>query len=162
MTQKTNLDLVLMDDPPVFAGKAEARQEVADLRDKYAEALSYIESLTAQRGVYLELFHGRQDPKADMDDWGEPGPMFGPYDGIHTTYAEDIKLVIAGDGYGRLFIADGLVYYNGLYYGDWSVMDAAQITADLQPRVQAFEQSLAEAPGSAASVAESEVVSHGG
>lgn len=169
MPAKTNLDFVLMDDPPGFADKAGARQEVADLREKYAEALAYIESLTdevpglcvdgeslahdpnlppVKEGVCLELFHGRQDPQVEMADWGQRGPVFGPYDGIHSTYAVDIKLVSNGDGYGRLQIVDGLVYYNGLYYGDWTVLSevSARKDPDLHARLQAFNQEMADLP----------------
>lgn len=164
--RRTALDLALMDDPPPFADKLAARQEAGDLRANYAQALEYIATLVADRqglcvggespahdpslppvkdGVCLELFHGRQDPRAEMDDWGDPGPVFGPYTGIQTTYAEDIKLVCDGDNYGRLIIVDGLVHYNGLYYGDWTVLNEARVlhSPDLLARLQAFEQELA-------------------
>ncbi len=69
--------------------------------------------------VYLHLFHGRTDLAQNMDDWGTDGPVFGPFDGIHTTYATDIKLVTDGDSVGDLTVVGGCVYYNGVYYGDW-------------------------------------------
>ena len=97
-------------------------------------------------GVYLELFHGRADPAQDMADWGDAGPVFGPFEGVHTTYAADIKLVIAGDNCGALAVVDDLVYYAGLYYGDWAVMGADQLTLDLQTRLQAFDQAQAVPP----------------
>lgn len=73
--------------------------------------------------VYLELFHGRKDPEAVMDDWGEEGPIFGPYAHAHTTYQSDIRM---GDEKGTMnffTINDkhGLVFYDGVWYGDWSV-----------------------------------------
>lgn len=37
--------------------------------------------------LYIRLFHGRTDPNQDMDDWGTDGPVFGPYEFVHTTYA---------------------------------------------------------------------------
>ncbi len=97
-------------------------------------------------GVYLELFHGRADPLQDMGDWGTPGPVFGPFEGVHTTYAEDIKLVIAGDNCGTLRVIDGLIYYAGRYYGDWAVMGADQLTPDLRVRHQVFDQAQAVPP----------------
>ena len=97
-------------------------------------------------GVYLELFHGRADPTQNMGDWGDQGPVFGPFEGVHTTYAEDIKLVIAGDNCGALAVVDDLVYYAGRYYGDWTVMGADQLTADLRMRLQAFDQAQAVPP----------------
>jgi len=97
-------------------------------------------------GVYLELFHGRADPAQDMVDWGDAGPVFGPFEGVHTTYAADIKLVIAGDNCGTLKIVDDLVYYSGVYYGDWAVMGADQLTTALLARLQTFDQAHAVPP----------------
>jgi hypothetical protein len=97
-------------------------------------------------GVYLELFHGRADPAQDMADWGDAGPVFGPFEGVHTTYAADSKLVITGDNCGALTVVDDLVYYAGLYYGDWAVMGADQLTLDLQTRLQTFDQAQAVPP----------------
>ena len=74
--------------------------------------------------LYLELFHGRPDPAADLDDWGEQGPVFGPLSFVHTTYGSVIHLgepTAPFDTIGDLYIVEGLVYYNGMYYGDWSV-----------------------------------------
>jgi hypothetical protein len=42
--------------------------------------------------LYIRLFHGRTDPDQDMDDWGSDGPVFGPYEFAHTTYAWDYEL----------------------------------------------------------------------
>jgi len=95
-------------------------------------------------GMYLNLFHGRADPKQDMDDWGEGGPTIGPLQFGHTTYASEIKLnfkeVEDHDRYfirevsswnyrsgdiqfrteAELEIAEDMVFYDGMYYGDWS------------------------------------------
>lgn len=79
--------------------------------------------------AYLRLFHGRRrlgttgdgSPQyEELSDWGADGPVFGPFDHFHTTYATDIRF----DG-GALRIVDEMVYYGGLYYGDWSVFDDA-------------------------------------
>jgi len=102
-------------------------------------------------GVYLELFHGRADPAQTMADWGDQGPVFGPFEGVHTTYAEDIKLVKAGDNCGTLRVVDDLVYYAGMYYGDWAVMGADQLTPALLARLQVFNQTQAVLPVTATS-----------
>jgi hypothetical protein len=81
-----------------------------------------------------------------MADWGDQGLVFGPFQGVHTTYAEDIKLVIAGDNCGTLQIVDDLVYYAGMYYGDWAVMGSDQLTPALLARLQAFDQTQAVPP----------------
>lgn len=74
--------------------------------------------------LYIELFHGRADKDRDMDDWGSTGPVFGPLCYAHTTYGNEIKLGQDGDEYGVLRVNDGMVYYNGIWYGDWSVFPA--------------------------------------
>lgn len=72
--------------------------------------------------VYIHLFHGRKDPKQDMDGWGTDGPTFGPVNFVHTTYGSDIKLGIPDeDDSVELKVIGDVVYYDGVYYGDWSV-----------------------------------------
>lgn len=96
-------------------------------------------------GMYLRLFHGRNSPDEQLDDWGFEGPEIGPLQYAHTTYASDVKLEFLDVedhdkfflrevcGYNRnteevsfsefaeLDIAHGMVVYDGKYYGDWSV-----------------------------------------
>lgn len=43
-------------------------------------------------GMYLGLFHGRTKPDQDMTDWGFHGPVIGPLEFVHTTYASEVKL----------------------------------------------------------------------
>jgi hypothetical protein len=73
--------------------------------------------------AYIELFHGRTDPKEELEDWGSPGPIFGPLQFVHTTYACDIKFNYADESQrnGWLNVTEDFVYYDGVYYGDWSV-----------------------------------------
>jgi len=74
--------------------------------------------------VYLRLFHGRIHPDDHPEDWGIDGPVFGPLQYAHTTYAAYIHLANADKELGDLTIANGdMVYYNGHWYGDWSVFD---------------------------------------
>lgn len=74
--------------------------------------------------VFLKLFHGRNAPTDELDDWGFEGPMLGPMDYVHTTYASDVKYCLNGEDY-RLHIIEGCVEYEGKYYGDWSVTSEA-------------------------------------
>jgi hypothetical protein len=87
--------------------------------------------------LYLRLFHGRTDPAQDMDDWGTDGPVFGPYLFAHTTYNCCLKLGKSDDGCDELYIAEpDMVFYDGVYYGDWSVFSEAELKED------SFELSL--------------------
>jgi len=72
--------------------------------------------------IYIRLFHGRTDPNRDMDGWGSDGPVFGPYAVVQTTYAYWIRLGKFTDTqFDELRLFDDMVYYDGVYYGDWSV-----------------------------------------
>lgn len=76
----------------------------------------------APPGMYLEIFHGRNDPTEDMDDWGFHGGYVGPLKFAHTTYGSDLKLLTADEQanvYLRLF--DDMLLWRDAYYGDWSV-----------------------------------------
>lgn len=86
------------------------------------------------RCLYLHLFHGRKTTDEIMEDWGSDGPTFGPYDYIHHTYATRISMGREGEGTDDLaWDGDSLVFYNGIYYGDFSVFslaDPAEVCAD--------------------------------
>ena len=99
-------------------------------------------------GVYIELFHGRADPEQDLDDWGEPGPIFGPYKFARTTYGWHLKFGANGDALHQLSVPDDMVYYDGLWYGDWSVFPPSTFLADraLQERHQPFDSAKSELP----------------
>jgi len=99
-------------------------------------------------GIYLELFHGRRDPDQEMDDWGKAGPVLGPFPFVHTTYASDIKLGDANGTPCELNILDGLVYYDGMWYGDWSAFSMSTFRREqaLQQRHQRFDPQKASMP----------------
>lgn len=72
--------------------------------------------------VYISLTHGRTTPDESLSGWGPDGPVFGPFDWVHTTYATDIRC--GDDGHEKvieLSINEDCVYYGGMWYGDWTV-----------------------------------------
>ena len=99
--------------------------------------------------LYLRLFHGRSDPAANLDDWGDGGPVIGPLAYVHTTYMCDVKFAAPVDVMERFFpdviadwrargissangplcewqfdILNDLIHHDGVFYGDWSVFSA--------------------------------------
>jgi hypothetical protein len=59
-----------------------------------------------------------------MDAFGDLGPVIGPFDWVHTTYASDVKMGVDLDSKADLRISrSGMVKYAGVWYGDWSVFD---------------------------------------
>ena len=98
--------------------------------------------------VAIELFHGRTSPDEDLDDWGELGPVF-LVDYVHVTYWSDLKLgVEEPNGEGDLFCVEDLVYYDRVFYGDWSVFPAALLETSeaLASRVEHFDPEKAKRP----------------
>lgn len=72
--------------------------------------------------IYLHLFHGRKDPSQDMDDWGAEGPLLGPFHGFQVTYKSHMKLIKDSDLIMELSFFEDMVYYDGMYYGDFTVI----------------------------------------
>lgn len=95
--------------------------------------------------LYFRLFHGRIDPEQDLNDWGSDGPVLGPYDFVHTTYAHHIIFGKPNDDSHELFVVEDMLYYDGVYYGDWSVFDE-QTLNDGKYKTTTFEQSKAALP----------------
>ena len=96
--------------------------------------------------IYIELFHGRRSPTEELNDWGVQGPVFGPLGHVHTTYSNEIKLGAAdGDLIGELHTINDMIYYDGWYYGDWSVFGEECLGAD--GKLATYSESAAEPPG---------------
>ncbi len=83
-------------------------------------------------GMYLGLLHGRDDPKQKMDGWGFHGPMIGPLQWFHTTYACTIRIAFELESDAlryfdipgiehELELTSDMLAYGGKFYGDWTV-----------------------------------------
>jgi hypothetical protein len=96
--------------------------------------------------VFLELLHGRKSQDEDLEDWGTNGPVLGPFEWVHTTYAQHVRCGRDGDGYLHFFLSGDLLYYDGVYYGDWSVFDASVLekSPDLKARLQEPDEAKTE------------------
>jgi hypothetical protein len=82
--------------------------------------------------MYLALFHGRNDRREQMDQFGFAGPLLGPLRYCHTTYLFDIKIHFEASEDARLCcgsdqrdvilrVVDDMIHFENAYYGDWSV-----------------------------------------
>ena len=76
--------------------------------------------------MYLRLFHGHKTQEEIPEDWGVDGPIFGPITSCHTSYANELNIIFAQKddkerNEGHLKIIGGLVYYDNMWYGDWSL-----------------------------------------
>jgi hypothetical protein len=93
--------------------------------------------------VYLELLHGTETTdRSQLDRWGEQGPILGPLAWVHTSYAGDVRCCpLDPDGKPNDYAAadlrvteECLLYYDGMYYGDWSVTDGGWARKYLKDR----------------------------
>jgi hypothetical protein len=73
--------------------------------------------------IFIELFHGRTSAGETMEDWGEPGPVIGPFRYAHITYASVIHICVGDEDFDLDFV-DDCVRYDGMLYGDFSVIGA--------------------------------------
>lgn len=69
--------------------------------------------------MYMHLFHGRSHPGQDMEDWGTEGPVL-RIEGFHVTYG-GFRVCEPGGDWVDLTLVEDLLYYDGMYYGDWSI-----------------------------------------
>jgi len=88
---------------------------------------------------YLALFHGRPSPNTELDDWGLDGPIF-PCLSLNSTYAADLRMTShpGGDIETLLYVAD-LVYYNGVYFGDYEIIMPEDLTDEMKARIVYYE-----------------------
>ena len=77
--------------------------------------------------IYIHLYHGRTDPNQDMDEFGEDGPLIGPIEGLHVTYHSHIRPVIDGDACTFMHWHDDMLYFDGKFWGDWSVVTEEEV-----------------------------------
>ncbi len=96
--------------------------------------------------LYIRLFHGRTGPKQDMDEWGSDGPVFGPYEFVHTTYTSFVRLGRRDGICDEMHVLEkDMLYYDGVYYGDWSVFTDETLKKGEFVTIP-FEQSKANIP----------------
>jgi hypothetical protein len=109
--------------------------------------------------VYLELFHGRKSVQEQLEDWGEQGPIVGPLKFVHTTYATHLKLQTSNGVEGDLRVVGpelpDLLYYDGAFYGDWSVFSPDSLQENWASRIQQYDPAKAIPPATNQTIAES-------
>ncbi len=100
------------------------------VKDQPNSAFNLVKKDKEQQKVYIHLFHGRKTPGENLEDWGEQGPVLGPYTFMHTTYACDIRMGKEDGDTDDLSIIGDLVYYDGMYYGDWTIFSGVEFAKD--------------------------------
>lgn len=70
----------------------------------------------------MKLFHGRKSQNEQLDDWGSDGPLL-RIGGFHVTYLSTFRVMLADEDWHFLKLVDGLLYYDGVFYGDFTIGD---------------------------------------
>lgn len=116
--------------------------------------------------VYLHLFHGRDTPDEELEDWGFDGPVLGPFQYLHLTYRSDLKFSMEESAYraafpedtkmhpyrgqveGHFSFKDDLLVYRGKFYGDISICTRDVFEADklLEPEPKPASDNQTEPP----------------
>lgn len=73
---------------------------------------------------WLRLRQGRCSPSLSTGGRGVQGPIFGPFAQISLQLETEIQL---GETW-RLPVIDGWVFYGGMYYAKWSVVNGRPST----------------------------------
>jgi hypothetical protein len=77
--------------------------------------------------LYLRLYHGRNDPNQEMDEWGFEGPTFGPLSAVVLTYLTTIRIYGPNPSHELwLETTRDMVRWQGKYFGDFEIFVAGQ------------------------------------
>lgn len=71
--------------------------------------------------ISIEFYHGRKDPKQQLDDWGEKGPVVN-IDWFICTYKSHMRIGADGEECDIPFFED-LVKIGEDCYGDFSIQE---------------------------------------
>ncbi len=74
------------------------------------------------KGTYVNLFHGRKTPTEQVEDWGENGPILGPFESVGIVYGGSLKMASDRGGIWFIDLVGDCYYYDGQFYGDIEIM----------------------------------------
>jgi hypothetical protein len=73
--------------------------------------------------MYINFFHGRKNPKAEMEGWGDHGPILGPVN-ISWIHGKFRLYNPQGHVFYHLLSKDGLIPIKDyMFYGDFEVLN---------------------------------------
>lgn len=92
-----------------------------------------------QAGLYIQLSEGQENEADELHSGGHDGPAFGPLQFVEVAKGDVIYLGLESDHYELSITRKGSVYYDGLFYGAFSVFFEQQNEVGLA-RHQPFDQ----------------------
>jgi hypothetical protein len=72
-------------------------------------------------GTYIKLWHGRNSPEENLDDWGFDGPTLGPFESVQGTYVAHLRCHPVRGPEVELPYVEDLIQHEGKFYGDFTV-----------------------------------------
>jgi hypothetical protein len=87
----------------------------------------------------LRLFHGRRSPDEHLSAWGRDGPVLGPLKSVSSTYCSELRVETTDEDTVYLHVLAGLVYYGGVFYGDFEVSNQFEATEQVNANTAEVE-----------------------
>jgi hypothetical protein len=87
----------------------------------------------------LRLFHGRRSPDEHLSAWGRDGPVLGPLKSVSSTYCSELRVETTDEDMVYLHVLAGLVYYGGVFYGDFEVSNRLEATEQVNANTAEVE-----------------------
>lgn len=91
----------------------------------------------------MKRFKGSSRSGREFVDAGQDGPTF-RFTYVHTTYGDDLKIETLDEHEDYFTVFEGMVYYDGMFYGDWSVY--SEDSPDAPNECETFDQKKARLP----------------
>jgi hypothetical protein len=87
----------------------------------------------------LRLFHGRRSPDEHLSDWGRDGPVLGPLKSVSSTYCSELRVETTDEDTVYLHVLAGLIYYGGVFYGDFEISNQLEATEQVNANTAEVE-----------------------
>lgn len=87
----------------------------------------------------LRLFHGRRSPHEHLSDWGHDGPVLGPLKSVSSTYCSELRVETTDQDVVYLHELAGLIYYGGVFYGDFEISNQLEATEQVNANTAEVE-----------------------
>jgi hypothetical protein len=87
----------------------------------------------------LRLFHGRRSPDEHLSAWGRDGPVLGPLKSVSSTYCSELRVETTDEDTVYLHVLAGLIYYGGVFYGDFEISNQLQATEQVNANTAEIE-----------------------
>ena len=80
--------------------------------------------------ISIKFFHGRKDPKEELNDWGTEGPEY-VIGSFQWTYNTTLRLFDTDGNDIWLDVVGDVIKVGDTYYGDFTIQEASETAVPL-------------------------------